>query len=41
MNRVASCIKLVQILSANNNYVSTKELAEAKLKELRGEENEM
>lgn len=28
MNRVASCIKLVQILSANNDYVSTKELAE-------------
>lgn len=28
MNRVAACIKLVQILSASNDYVSTKELAE-------------
>lgn len=28
MNRVAACIKLVQILSASNDYISTKELAE-------------
>lgn len=28
LNRVASCIKLIEILNANNDYVSTKELAE-------------